>query len=149
MNIPTKNTELETVAKVLIVDSLKNALILTVGEHRERPEKSFRPDLPGGLVEEGEFEKDAAIRETMEEAGIPLNPNDVHLAYAKTQYYEDENKSTTKFLYTCVIDEAPEITLSWEHSAYEWVPLDTLLETVTFRSFYKEAIEYSLTNNLV
>lgn len=145
MNTPTSA---ESVAKILIVDSDKYALILTVGEHRARPEKSFTPDLPGGMVEEGESEKEGAIRETLEEAGIILDPKDVYLVYANTEFYSREHKSTSKLLYTCRLDERPKVTFSWEHNEYEWVPLNKI-SVIQFRSFYKNAIEYAITHELL
>lgn len=45
----------ESVAKALVTNDKNEALILTLGEHKERPEKSFRPDLPGGLVDPGKL----------------------------------------------------------------------------------------------
>ncbi|MDB5187044.1 MAG: hypothetical protein JWM07_516, partial [Candidatus Saccharibacteria bacterium] len=48
MNYKTAmNTEIESVAKVLIVNGLREALVLILGEHKLNPEKSFLPDLPG------------------------------------------------------------------------------------------------------
>lgn len=143
------STQLESVAKVLIVDHQQRALVLTVGEHLQSPEKSFRPDLPGGLVESDEYEKEGAIRETQEEAGIDLLPENVRLTYAKTEFLKEEDKSVSKFLYVVVLDETPDVILSWEHSAYEWVPVKDLLESVAFRPFWREAIEYSMKRGLI
>jgi 8-oxo-dGTP pyrophosphatase MutT (NUDIX family) len=143
------NIVIESVAKVLIVDNLNRALVLTLSEHRTHPERSFLPDLPGGIVDPGESERDAAVRETKEEAGIELTPGDVRLAYARTAFYKSENKSVTKLLYIIKIEDAPEVTLSWEHDSYEWVPLDKILQAITHPSFYREAIEYVTVNYLV
>lgn len=142
-------TKTESVAKVLIINALNQALILTVGEYKEHPEKSFKPDLPGGLVEFNESERDAAIRETEEEAGVQLKHNDVNLAYTETKFYPDENKSVSKFLYLSVLSNTPEVTVSWEHSAYEWVPVELLTQKIEFRPFYKEAIEYCFASKLL
>lgn len=60
----------ESVAKALLVTDQKEALILTIGEYKERPDKSFQPDLPGGLVDPGESERDAVVREIFEETGV-------------------------------------------------------------------------------
>src|SRR5690606_10989688 len=77
---------LESIAKVLVVNEKKEALILTVGEYKERPDKSFKPDLPGGLVDPGENELMAVTRELNEEAGIIANPESFNLVYAKTEF---------------------------------------------------------------
>jgi 8-oxo-dGTP diphosphatase len=145
----THDTKIESIAKVLIVDNQNRALVLILGEHKTNPKRSFTPDLPGGIVDPGESERDAAIRETKEEAGFDLNAQNIQLAYAQTAYYESEKKTVSKLLYIARIDAEPEVTLSWEHSSYEWVPLDKLLVSTEFRPFFQEAIEYSLTNGLL
>lgn len=140
--------KIETIAKVLIVDSQNRGLILTLGKHLKYPEKSFLLDLPGGIVDPGESEQLAAIREASEECGIVLDAKIVQLAYAETAYYEKESKSISKLLYIAHVDSAPEITLSWEHGDYKWVPVDEL-HTIELRPFFKEAIEYLITNGLL
>jgi 8-oxo-dGTP pyrophosphatase MutT (NUDIX family) len=132
------------VAKVFIVDNFDRAFVLTLGEHKVKPERSFLPDLPGGIIDSGEPELDAVIRETKEEAGITLTPNQVRLAFAATEYFESENKVVTKLLYLARIDHEPTVTLSWEHSAYEWIPLGDVLQQKQFRPFFQEAIDFSI-----
>lgn len=144
MNKKINNTEVESVAKVLIVNNQNKALVLALSEHRINPAMSFTPDLPGGVVEVNESELDAAIRETMEESGIDLNADKLFLAYAGTDYKPLQNKSVSKFLYITTLDNTPEVTLSWEHSSYEWVPIDKLLDSNKFRPFFEEAIRYSI-----
>jgi len=140
---------IESVAKALIINELRQVLVLTVGEYEKHPEKSFKPDLPGGLVDPGETERDAVIREIHEEAGITVAAADTHLAYTETKFYADENKSVSKSLYIVALYQTPEVMISWEHSAYEWINLDELLQTKTFRPFYAKAIAYSLEHGLI
>ena len=130
------------VSKVLVVTKQREALILTVGVHKARPDKSFKPDLPGGLVDPGETELVTVRRELQEETGIALDEAMFKLAYTKTELYKDDNESVSKFLYLAFIDTTPEVTLSWEHESYQWVPLDALKANNNLRSFYKEAINY-------
>jgi 8-oxo-dGTP pyrophosphatase MutT (NUDIX family) len=144
-----KNLNVESIAKILIVNASKEALVLTLGEHLQYPEKSYLPDLPGGITEAEESTESAAVRETKEETGIILSTKDMRLAYAKTAYYPEENKSVTKLLYLATLNHTPELTLSWEHISFAWVPLHELLGSTTFRPFFHEAIEYSLANNLI
>lgn len=134
---------IESLAKILIIDKQKKGLVLILGKHLKSPEKSFLPDLPGGIVDAGESELSAAIREAQEECGIDLGPAGIQLVYAQTAYYEKENKTVSKLLYVAHIEDAPAVTLSWEHSDYKWVPVDELSQ-VALRPFFKEAIEYSL-----
>ena len=146
--MPTQPITIESIAKVLVVDALHRGLILTLGEHRLYPEKSFTPDLPGGIVDPGESEQQAVIREAKEECGIELSARDLRLVYAQTAYYEQANKSVTKQLYIAHVNEAPAITLSWEHSGYAWVSLQEL-EHVELSASYKQAIDYALMHDLV
>lgn len=144
----TKPT-LESVSKVLLINEKNEALILTVGDYKGRPDKSFKPDLPGGGVDPGESDLIAVVRELDEETGIKVKPELFNLAYAETKFYADENKSVSKFLYLLFLNETPEVTLSWEHSEYGWVSLDSLMTSVEFRPFYDKAIRYCFSNNLL
>lgn len=141
------NPELESVAKALIINSDNNVLILTLGEHKQRPEKSFKPDLPGGMVDPGESDRDGVIREVAEETSIVVDLNSAIPIYSKTEFYNNENKSVTKHLFIIQLDTNPEVQLSWEHSDYKWIPLDEL-QNFELRSFYDEAIKYCFSNNI-
>lgn len=141
--------ELESVAKVVILNENREVLLLTTGVYAAHPEKSHKPDLPGGMVDAGESEYSAAIREVYEESGIVLDPKMVRLGYAETKFYEAENKSVTKLLYFAKLTTTPGVTISWEHEAYEWVDFDSLLEARELRPFYSEAIAYIQNNRLI
>ena len=144
----SQKTKIESVAKVLIVNAQNGALVLILGKHLQQPEKSYLPDLPGGIVDAGESEREAVIREVNEECGVTLYPTSIQLAYSETAYYEKEGKSITKLLYIAHVDETPAVTLSWEHSDHKWVELDKLQE-VDMRPFFNKAIQYSIENNLI
>lgn len=144
----TKTTQ-GSVAKALIINEKREALILTIGEYKAHPEKSFTPDLPGGLVDPGETERDAVAREIREETGISTDVNEVRLVYAQTEFFPTEHKSVSKFLYVVTLSMTPEVLLSWEHINYQWVPLTMLNDSVELRPFYKKAVLYGLENRLV
>jgi len=138
-----ENTPLtESVAKALIINQRNDVLILTIGEHKAQPARSFAPDLPGGLVDPGETERDAVIREIYEETGIAITDEQPRLVYSKTEYSTEHNKSVSKFLYLIFLDDEPDVVLSWEHASCEWIPLNELKERVDLRPFYNEAVEY-------
>ena len=140
---------LESVAKVLVVNEKNEALILTVGEYKGRPDRSYKPDLPGGLVDPGENELTAVVRELNEETGIVASPESFQLVYTKTEFYENENKSVSKVLYLLFLTQTPAVTISWEHSEFSWIPLETLMTSVEFRPFYEEAIEYCFLHKIL
>ncbi|MBC7868868.1 NUDIX domain-containing protein [Candidatus Saccharibacteria bacterium] len=139
----------ESVAKILVFNDNNQVLILTTGIHVARPEKSHTPDLPGGLVDANESERNAVVRETREEVGITLDPNAVRLGYAETRFYSESNTSVTKLLYTTKLAATPEVTLSHEHEAYEWSDIDTLHNNHELRAFYQDGIAYIINNHLV
>ncbi|MDN5275873.1 MAG: hydrolase [Candidatus Saccharibacteria bacterium] len=138
-----------SVAKALVVNEKNQALILTVGEYKSHPEKSFKPDLPGGLVDPGESEHEAVIREIKEEAGIEIDSSRIQLAYTETEYVEKGHKSITKLFYLAFLDHTPDVRISWEHASYEWVPLAGLTQSTEFRPFYKNAINYCADHELI
>ncbi|MNL54554.1 hypothetical protein D3C87_1778940 [compost metagenome] len=58
-------------------------------------------------------------------------------------------KSVNKLLYVARLATTPDVVISWEHEAYEWVDVETILDTHEFRPFYKEAITYLKNNQLI
>ncbi len=143
-----QSTILESVAKILVINDKSEVLVLTLGKHLKYPEKSYRPDLPGGIVDLGESEQRAVIREVQEECGIDLDRSNVQLACAETVYYEKENKSVTKLLYIAYLNNTPKINLSWEHCDYRWMAVGEL-RTVDFRPFFDEAIQYLIIHKII
>lgn len=139
---------LESVAKSLIINEKNEALVLTIGEHTEVPAKSHTPDLPGGLVDPGETELVAVIREIKEETSIDVDPHKMHLVYTATEFFESLNKSVTKHMFIIRLNHTPDVRLSWEHASFKWVKLEDLHD-VDFRMFYNTAIDYAITHHLI
>ena len=123
-------------------------LTLTIGEHITKPENSFTPDIPGGLVDPGETEYDAVLREIYEEVGLQISRDDIELVYSGTKFYPDENKSVSRFLFLTRIVGDCTVNLSVEHSDYRWVPIDDL-GSIELTEFYRSAIEYVCTNGIL
>ena len=143
-----QNTTLKSIAKVLIINGDGNVLTLTLSEHLKYPEKSYQPDLPGGIVDAGEPENLGVIREVQEECGIDLDPAKIQLAYTETVYDKKENKSVTKLLYVTHLDNTPAVTLSWEHSDYKWVSIAEL-QNIDMRPFFNRAIQYVIVHKII
>lgn len=139
----------EAVAKILLFNEQDQILVMQTGIHKLRPERSHSPDLPGGMVDPGESEHAAVIREVQEESGIILDPNVVTLGYANTEMFDHDTKSVTKLLYIAKLSETPIVTLSWEHKAFEWSSVEALLENEKFRSTYRRGVEYLQNNQLI
>ena len=81
------------------------------------------PDIPGGVVERGETLEEAVIREVEEETGVRVVS--VEKLHADRKY---SLIGTYKSLFVARLSERPEITMSWEHSSYEWIPKEEFLE---------------------
>ena len=143
-----QNTILESIAKILIINNNGDVLTLTLSKHLKYPEKSYQPDLPGGIVDAGEPEHLGMIREVQEECGIDLDPAKIQLAYAETTYDEKENKSVTKLLYITHLDNTPAVKLSWEHSDYKWVSVAEL-QNINMRPFFNRAIQYVIAHKII
>lgn len=126
-------------AKVLIRDKMsRKYLVLQSSKWEENPLRSHQPDLPGGLVEDGETALEGLAREVKEEIGITL-PFVPELAYAFS--YASDQKSTTFLLYFIEVDTMPEITLSWEHEAYSWMSAEELKD-LNIREPYPTIFSY-------
>lgn len=82
------------------------------------------PDIPGGTLEEGELPLDALVREVDEETRVVVTPTAAKEVYSGTNYSAG---GTCYILYTCRFDHTPKITMSWEHSAYEWLDRNEFL----------------------
>jgi len=141
--------DVESVAKLLLINEKGEILVLRRSEYLAHPEKSHMPDLPGGIVDPGESERTAVVRELKEEAGIIIDDDDVKLGYARTYFYENERKSVSKLLYVAHVDYTPDVVVSWEHEAFVWWNKDELQEKYPLREFYAEGLKYLLDHKFI
>jgi mutator protein MutT len=108
------------VAKLVIIDKDNKYLMMYRSNH---PRFGCDADLPGGTHEEGESIKETVIREVSEEIGVEIG--DIKKLYSGLDY---SKHGTHKSLFVARVEERPEITMSWEHSSYEWVDRDDFLQ---------------------
>lgn len=112
---------MKIVAKALLIDSSGNLLILNRGV--THPHFPGHYDLPGGEVEEGESLDVAVAREILEEAGISIHENQLE------KVFERQYPTLLHVLYVANLSsERPNVTLSWEHSNFQWITLEGLLD---------------------
>lgn len=134
-----------TGAKLLVFNESGDVLVLRRSD--THPRKPHWTDLPGGIVDRGEPEVTAVVRELQEETGITIDPQGCILFYSHTHMLPS-GRSFTKLVYLVHLDHTPDVTLSYEHESYEWCSVDTLMAREDLERGEKHAIEYALANNL-
>jgi 8-oxo-dGTP pyrophosphatase MutT (NUDIX family) len=102
-------------AKAVLIDDTGKFLLLTRANH---PYFGHDPDLPGGTVDNNDSHDDTVVREIFEEVGLHIKIEDLRQIYRGSQY---SLNGADISLYAAVLNSRPNITLSWEHSKYEWV----------------------------
>ncbi len=133
------------VAKTVVINPEGKCLVL-----RRSPTDQHAPgraDLPGGGVEQDEAYAVSAAREIAEEAGISVAPEALQLVYTSTRLASDGGAVIVRFLYLVEI-AGSEVTLSYEHDAYEW------LEVVHFQAAlagtaWSEAVDFLIARHIL
>jgi len=130
---------MKIVAKMIIRDKNLKILILTRGS--THPVFANHYDFPGGEVEQGEDNESGIIREIKEEIGLTVSESKIELLFNKKV-----NKNLTHLLYGYALDDSePSLTISWEHSSYEWIDEKCLLDDQMPQNvdpYYKDVIDY-------
>lgn len=129
------------ISKILIRNKTDGTyLILRSGEWPERPDRSLKPDLPGGLVDPGEDHYDAMIREVKEEVGFDIKRDTLNIVHGDSLVNE-KNEAVTRLIFFAEVAD-PVITLSWEHDQYTWMTATEILGLVDMRKPYPEIFQY-------
>lgn len=132
-------------AKVVILNEHDNVLVLKRSE--THPQKPHETDLPGGIIEKGEFELLGAAREVHEETGIILESDQCELFYADTSM-PHPGVALTMLLYYVKFDSTPDVNISWEHESFDWVSIEQLLGCEDLEHPERRAIEFAVQNDL-
>lgn len=96
--------------------------------------------FPKGHVEAGEDEREAALREMDEETGISESEISFVEGFGeKIEYFFKKNGETIHkrvlfFLAKASGKTLPEVKLSFEHAAFEWLSFREAMQKVTFNS---------------
>ena len=122
-------TEIKYVAKAVVLNERGEALLLR--RSGTDPNRPLDSDLPSGGVDSGEEPAQAVLREITEEVGIVLGADKVTLIATETTHYDEpRNHVVLRFLYLVSVPNDIEVTLSYEHDAYEWLPLEAALAKI-------------------
>lgn len=92
--------------------------------------------LPGGKAKDGETEIGTAVREVKEETGLPSIPG----YRFDSMMQKSGTKKFTTFFYR--VPEPFDVTLSKEHSDYEWVNFDEITDLELHPKFKASLPEY-------
>lgn len=112
-------------AKSFIVNDQNQLLIL-----KREPKNVMKPniwEIPGGRLEPGENPIEGMKREVREEAGIEI---EVLHPFNVRHFTRDDGQVITMLVFLCKA-LSQEVKLSSEHTAYEWISLDTCKEKLT------------------
>lgn len=130
---------MKQVAKLVIVDDQDKYLLMYRSDH---PVFGQDPDLPGGTLEDGEEPLQTMLREALEEADVTVDPASVELVYSGAEY---SRRGTHYSLFRAKLGIRPKITMSWEHSAYEWLDrADFLAKTKSAKDTYMHMVHDAL-----
>ncbi len=96
-----------------------------------------------GSVEKDETFQEAAVRELLEEIGVTNNVSDIHHTF---QFKDRWGFEVDEKVFRCEFKKIPTITLSEEHQAYKWIPVeqvsvDDFVFPTNFEAF-KKALEF-------
>ena len=103
-------------------------------------------DFPKGHVEEGETEEETLRREVEEETGIkelrilPGFRETIHYFFVR-----DGQRISKEVVYYVCETPQEEVRLSWEHKGFEWVPVDKVLDKLTYentREVFRKALSF-------
>lgn len=108
----------------MICVSLDNKILVLRRSNYMRKFKSLW-GFPGGFVDDKDKDsKQAAIRELKEETGIELTWNEENRFLKKLRSIKNDDGSVSEY-WIVNLERQPEITLSREHSKYDWIDDDS------------------------
>ncbi len=94
-------------------------------------------DFPKGHIEQGENERDTALRELREETGIASDELELKDGFKEEieYFFKKRNElSHKKVIYLLGETEKKDVSISNEHRGFIWLPFEEAKEKVTFRN---------------
>lgn len=110
---------MKAIAVKAIISDISGKILLLKRSDTDRMDGGLW-DLPGGRTHFNETNESALKREVEEETGLRV----VILSLHSQWYFEDENAiQVSGFTYLCRTTQEPQlnVSLSKEHSAYQWI----------------------------
>ncbi|WP_337860506.1 uracil-DNA glycosylase family protein [Ferroplasma sp.] len=105
-------------------------------------------DFPKGHIEKGENMVDAALRETREEAGVSLSPENLvpDFHYDITYYFTYRGTKIIKHvrMFLAEISPATNVKISSEHCGFIWLDYETAMQKLNFKN-QRDLLEYART----
>lgn len=100
-------------------------------------------DFPKGNVEEGEGERETALREIKEETGIKKVVFEEGFRNVIHYFYKREGKTIYKeVVFSLAKTDEKKVTLSFEHIGFEWLPYEKAVGRLTFQTA-KEVLRFA------
>jgi len=91
---------------------------------KRNPDKHYgdKWSSPGGKIDKGESESEAAAREVFEETGIKIDPDKIRLVERSFVRFDDMDFMYTFYVYKIDSVDRPDVKITdKEHSAYMWI----------------------------
>ena len=134
--------ETTVVQKSLVVNDKGEILILR--RSKTDPRRPLQWDLPGGMLEAAEGMIEGVEREIIEETGLKVTGT--HVIYSKTEFRiwnGGANEGSVVFLLYASHTDAADVTISHEHSEYDWKTIEDALPLFEY-PLHLEYLQYVL-----
>jgi len=96
---------------------------------------------PGGHIEYGESNEQAAIRETKEETGLQISPENITFKGITNDFYQESGKHYITLHFVChSFSGSPKVTEPDKCACWQWFDLDNLPENLLLsnKNFFKQ-----------
>lgn len=91
-------------------------------------------DFPKGHLEPGETEEEAALRELTEETSIVADVEKGFRGTVQYKYRKGWKLVHKQVVFFLVVTTEESVSLSHEHTGFEWLPFDRAFKQLTFKN---------------